>query len=209
MRARIHFLRRDPVDEIEQAALTVVRRATAAPWALEESKLLALWAETHRAPLTAAAAAAVVEAYRTRLESASLGAPFSAAPLADMLHRSSHRAEALDVLDRAIAYAVEHEELLCVPDLFRARGDLLAATDPAAAIAAYREAHARAAATQMTLFMMRAATRLAKLTAGTPMHAEARAWVAGAFGRCPEQASGTPDFVEARAVLAPSRDASG
>ncbi|HSR96652.1 MAG TPA: AAA family ATPase [Kofleriaceae bacterium] len=202
MRARIHFLRRDPPGEVEQAALAIVRRATAAPWALEESKILAQWAESHRAPLTAAAAAAVVDGFRTRLASASLGAPFSAAPIADMLQRSGYRAEAIDVIDRTIAYAIDHEELLCVPDLFRARGDLLAATDPAAAIAAYREAHARAAATQMTLFMMRAATQLAKLTAGAPMYREARAWVADAFGRCAEPTSETPDFVQARAVLA-------
>jgi DNA-binding winged helix-turn-helix (wHTH) protein len=202
MRARIHFLRRDPVGEVEQAALAVVRRATAAPWALHESRILAQWAESHRVPLTMAAATAVVEGFRTRLASASLGAPFVAAPLADMLHRSSYRAEAIDVVDRAIAYAIDHEELLCVPDLFRARGDLLASTDPTAAIAAYREAHARAAATQTTLFMMRAASQLAKLTAGTPMYVEARAWVAEAFGQCAEQASETPDFVEARAVLA-------
>lgn len=202
MRARIHFLRRDPVGEVEQAALAVVRRATASQWTLEESKILAQWAESHRAPLTVAAAAAVVENFRMRLASASLGAPFSAAPIADMLHRSSYRAEALDVIDRAITYAIEHDELLCVPDLFRARGDLLAVTDPAAAIAAYREAHARAAATQMTLFMLRAATQLAKLTSGTPMYAEAHAWVADAFGQCAEPASETPDFVQARAVLA-------
>jgi hypothetical protein len=82
------------------------------------------------------------------------------------------------------------------------RGDLAATRDPAAAIAAYREAHARAADRQMWLFAVRAATRLAQRTAGTPAHGEARAWIADALARCAEPASSVPDFVEARRLAA-------
>jgi DNA-binding winged helix-turn-helix (wHTH) protein len=205
---RIRCLRRDPVSAIEQTARAILRRGTGGYWILDESELLALWAETHRAPLTDAAAAAAIEAFRTRLASASLGAPFLVVPLAEMLHRSGRSAEALDAIERGIEYALAHDEQVCLPDILRMRGDLLAATDPAAATAAYREAYALAAAMDSCLFMMRAATRLARLSDGAPLR-EACAWVGDALARCGEPASDLPDFVEARAVLAQSANRGG
>lgn len=202
MLARVRMFRRDPVAEIERVVLATLHRATAGYWLLRETRILAIWADSHRAPLAAPVAAELVEDYRTRLTLESLGAPLTAVPIADMLQRSGFRAEALDVVDRAIAYALARDEQLCLPDIVRARGDLLATSDPAAAIAAYREAHARAAAKHMWLLAMRAATRLAGLVAGTPAHGDATAWVADALGRCAEPASDAPDLVEARALLA-------
>jgi DNA-binding winged helix-turn-helix (wHTH) protein len=73
----------------------------------------------------------------------------------------------------------------------------------AAAIAAYREANARAVARHMWLFAMRAGTRLAGLAPdGAATRSEARAWIIEALARCAEPASNATDFAEARAVLA-------
>lgn len=160
------------------------------------------WAESHRAPLTAAAAATIADDYRTRLSSSSLGAPLTAVPIADMLRRSGFHAEALDLVDRAIEYAIARDVQVCLPDIFCARGDLVATRDRAAAIAAYREAHARAIAKHMWLFAMRAGTRLAGLGDGAATRSEALGWITEAFARCAEPASNATDFAEARAVLA-------
>ena len=160
------------------------------------------WAESHRAPLTAAAAATIAGDYRTRLSSSSLGAPLTAVPVADMLRRSGFHAEALDVVDRAIEYSIARDVLVCLPDIFCARGDLVAPHDRAAAIAAYREAHDRAAAKQMWLFAIRAGTRLAGLADGAAARSETVAWITEVLARCAEPASNATDFAEARAVLA-------
>jgi len=200
MLTRVQLFRRDPVADIERSAHATADRGTAGYWVLRESKLLVAWAESHRIPLTAASAATIADDYRTRLSSESLGAPLTAVPIADMLARSGFHTEALDVVDRAIAYAVARDVHLCLPDIVRARGDLIAASDPAAAAAAYREAHARATARQMWLFALRAGLRLSKLAAAE--RAEARGWIEEALARCAEPSSSAADFVETRALLA-------
>lgn len=201
MLTRVLMLRRDPVAEIAKAAHATADRGTAGYWVIRESRLLVAWADSHRAPLTAPAAATIVDDYRTRLSYTALGTSLTAVPIADMLTRSGFHAEALDIVDRAIEYAIARDEHVCLPDVFLARGDLLATSDPTAAAAAYREAHARAAATHMWLFAMRAGTRLATL-AGSPERSEARAWVAEALERCAEPGSDATDFVEACALIA-------
>jgi hypothetical protein len=144
--------------------------------------------------------ATIADDYRTRLSYASLGTSLTAVPIADMLARSGFHAEALDVVDRAIEHAIARDEHVCLPDIFRVRGDLLLASDPAAAAGAYREAHARAAAKQMWLFAMRAGLRLSRL--GAPERREARGWIEEALARCAEPGSNATDFVEARGLLA-------
>lgn len=197
---RVHMFRRDPIADIERAAHLTADRGTAGYWVLRESKLLVAWAESHRAPLTAGSAATIADDYRTRLSSSSLGAPLTAVPIADMLARSGFHTDAIDVIDRAIAYAIANDVNLCLPDIVLARGDLVAASDAAAAAATYQEAHARATVRGMWLFAMRAGLRLSKL--GAPERVEARGWIAEALAHCAEPASTATDFVEARAVLA-------
>ena len=72
----------------------------------------------------------------------------------------------------------------------------------AAAIAAYREANARAVARHMWLFAMRAGLRLARLAGGAAERPEALVWITEALARCAEPASNASDFAEARALLA-------
>jgi hypothetical protein len=65
--------------------------------------------------------------------------------------------------------ARENGELIFEPELVRVRGELLEASDPTAAAAAYREAIANAGKTGAHWFALRAAVNLARLeTAAGP-----------------------------------------
>lgn len=193
--ARVVLLRRDPFEQLEQIAVSIVQRATAGFWLLGESRLLVHWAASHRSPTPAADAIAFADTYRARLATETLGATFTAVPLAELLDRSGHTALATEILDAAIAYGLATHEHLVLPDLYRLRGDRLAGSDRTAAIAAYTEGHRIAAANEMWLFALRNAVRLARLGGD-------RALVTAALAACADPQATTPDFVDARAVLA-------
>ena len=187
MLARIHVLLRDPPEVAAAAARVVLERATAGWVVTDECRLIASWAACHTTPLTAEGAATRVAEARSRLARLSLGAPNVAPPTAAALWISGHQAEARTVIEETIAYALDHAELLCLPELLVLRGDY--AADRELATAAYREAHAKAIELGMPLLELRAATALGD-----------RQLVSAARARCGEQA-GSPDFAAADALL--------
>ncbi|HVO26733.1 MAG TPA: AAA family ATPase [Candidatus Margulisiibacteriota bacterium] len=81
--------------------------------------------------------------------------------LAEVLADGGAYAEALATLEDA--FGAMGEEAIWRPDLLRLRGDLLAATDPATAEVAYREAITSAEALGAVALALRAATGLAQL----------------------------------------------
>ena len=181
--ARIHFERRDPVAQIEQAALAVLNRGTAGWVVMYECRLIAAWAAAQRTPITAAAAEVTVSDYRARLAMLSLSAPNVAPVIAGTLWSSGHRTCALDVIELAIEYAEAHHELLYLPDCLRVRGEYRA--DPVSS----RQAYDRALELGMPLVALRAATTLGD-----------RVLISTALERCTEPGE-TPDFIAARAAL--------
>lgn len=160
MLVRVHLLREDPVDVVEAANGIMVRRATAGGWLLDEARVIARWAESHRTPLEPDEVRRLVDSYAARLASVSLGASIVAVPLTTMLHRCGYVAEARVVVDSAIERAQRSHELLYVPELLRVRGDIIAASDADGARASYREAVSLATELEMPWFARRAAARL-------------------------------------------------
>jgi DNA-binding winged helix-turn-helix (wHTH) protein/tetratricopeptide (TPR) repeat protein len=132
MLARILFHDGAPVDVTETAARVVVERATAGWVVMDECRLIVRWAASQHTPLTADEAAHYVAHYRTRLARLSLGAPNVAAPIADMLWRSKFPDEAREVVELAIAYAQEHDELMCMPELLARRAKWATSSAPRA-----------------------------------------------------------------------------
>ena len=83
--------------------------------------------------------------------------------LAEVLDRVGQRTRALDVLGRALAYADEIGERAWLPELHRARGDLVAAADRDEAVRCYARARELAREFGASVLELRAATRLAGL----------------------------------------------
>jgi predicted ATPase/DNA-binding winged helix-turn-helix (wHTH) protein len=118
--------------------------------------------------------------------------------------------EGLAAIDEALARAERGEERWCLPDLLRAKADLLVLRDCPDAVAAAREllrgATELARSQGALLYELRAAMSLARIEGRSPSGADARAALAQILGRFREGFS-TPDLVLARRLL-DSADAS-
>jgi len=106
----------------------------------------------------------------------------------------------LEVADRAIAFAREHEELTLESELLRLRGELLEPTRLAEAEAAYVDALARGIACGAHSFALRAATRLATMWHATPRSANGYDQLTAALGRI-APGTRTAEVIEARTRL--------
>src|SRR5207248_11568921 len=87
--------------------------------------------------------------------------------LIDVLKISGHAAQARQLTDEIIAFAIAHNESVYLPELLRMRGEQRQGTDPAAARRDYREAIERARSAGARSLEQRAMASLAALKAST------------------------------------------
>jgi DNA-binding winged helix-turn-helix (wHTH) protein/tetratricopeptide (TPR) repeat protein len=144
VRARIRYLRRDPLEDVEAEAQQAVRVAAVDLGLHTEASAFELWAEARRASLALAAIRPLLDAWHQRLSEVSTCSTLVALVLVDVLRASGHAAEARRLTDESIAFAVAHDENVYLPELLRVRGEQREDTDPEAAVGDYREAVALA-----------------------------------------------------------------
>jgi len=163
VRARLRYLRRDPLAVVE-AELPQALLASACDVGLHtEARALALWAEAQRGPLPLAAIEPMLDGLRRRVLEVSTSSTLVALVVIDVLRISGHAAEARTITDDFIAFAIARNELAYLPELLRVRGEQRAATDRAAATADYHEAIELARSIGARNFELRAQESLAAL----------------------------------------------
>ncbi|MEO8699266.1 MAG: hypothetical protein ABI867_04455 [Kofleriaceae bacterium] len=159
--ARTHLIRRDPPDTIRAPCLEMLATAGAEVWHSHARSYLAA-ANSHATPLDDTEAGELIAQLHTRLRNA-MGQTVVALPVLDALQRAGRVAQALAIADEMLAFCASHEERIVEPELIRIRGELIEASDRAGAEAAYRTAHANAAAMGAHSFALRAAMNLVEL----------------------------------------------
>lgn len=165
VRARLRYLRRDPLPIAEEEALEAVRVAAPDLGLLTEARAFALWAKARRAPLSLEEIRPLLDDLDRRLNEVSTCSTLVAQVLIDVLRTSGHAAEARRLTGEIISFAVSHDESVFLPELLRIRGEQAEPTDPAAAAKDYREAMELARATGAKSLERRARDSLAALEA--------------------------------------------
>jgi adenylate cyclase len=163
VRARLRFLRRDPLTLIDQEAPEAVQVTSVDLGLNTEARAVALWAQARREPLELGAIQPMLDRLNERLAEVATCSTLVGQVLIDVLLLSGHLAEARKLTDEIIAFAVAHNESVYLPELLRMRGDQAAATDPAKATRDYREAIELARATGARSLELRASDSLAAL----------------------------------------------
>ncbi|HET9930254.1 MAG TPA: hypothetical protein VFQ35_06195, partial [Polyangiaceae bacterium] len=161
VRARLRYLRRDPLPVVEEEALLAVRAAAADLGLLTEANAFALLAEAQRAPLALAAIDPLLLALRQRLAEVATCSTLVALVLIDVLRISGHHEQARALTDEIIAFALAHQENVYLPELLRVRGEQRQSADPDAAARDYRDAIELAQRLGARSFETRAAESLA------------------------------------------------
>ena len=166
VRARLRYLRRDPLPIVEAEAQQAVA-ATALDLGLHtEARAFALWAEARRGPLELAAIQPLLDSLQQRLKEVSTCSTLVAQVLIDVLRLSGHAPQARQLTGEIIGFALAHNESVYLPELLRMRGEQREKAEPAAAKRDYREAIERARATGARSLEQRAQASLAKLEGG-------------------------------------------
>ena len=144
VRARLRYLRRDPLPVIEEEAIHAVHAAALDSGLMLEANAFALLAEAQRTPLTLDASRPALDALRQRMTEVATCSTLVGLVLIDVLQVSGHTAEARALADEVISFAREHNESVYLPELLMTHGDLLVRTDPETAELNYRAAQALA-----------------------------------------------------------------
>ena len=165
VRARLRYLRRDPLAVIEEECPSALSAAALDLGLFTEVSAFALWAKAKRGPLTLAAIEPLLDSLRQRLQQVSTCSTLVAHVLIDVLRISGHVAEARQLTDEIITFATAHNESVYLPELLRIRGEQLEVADPAGAIREYRQAITLARATGARSLERRASDSLAALEA--------------------------------------------
>jgi DNA-binding winged helix-turn-helix (wHTH) protein len=159
VRARVRYLRRDPLPVVEEEAIHAVRAASLDLGLLMEANAFSLLAEAQRAPLKLEAVRPALDALRLRMTEVATCSTLIGLVLVDVLRVSGHAAEARALTDEMIAFAVRNERVF-LPELLLMRGDLSAATGSETAKQDYRAALELAQSLGTRSSEMRATDRL-------------------------------------------------
>jgi DNA-binding winged helix-turn-helix (wHTH) protein len=165
VRARLRYLRRDPLSIIDDEIPEALRAASLDIGLHTEANAVALWAQARRGPLALDAIAPLLDRLEQRLKEIATCSSFVAMVLIDVLRLSGHLAQARKLTDDIITFATAHNERVYLPELIRMRGELREHGDAAAQD--YREAFELARATGAKSLEQRAADSLA-VRAATP-----------------------------------------
>src|SRR3954464_5493798 len=165
VRARLRYLRPHPLPVVETEAQEAVSAAALDLGLHTEARAFALWAEARRGPLALTVIQPLLDALRQRLNEVSTCSTLLAQVLIDVLRISGYAAQAHQLTDEIIAFALAHNESVYLPELLRMRGEQRQGTDPSAASRDYREAIERARSAGARSLEQRAMASLAALTA--------------------------------------------
>jgi tetratricopeptide (TPR) repeat protein len=160
VRARLRYLRRDPLSIIDDEMPQALRAASLDLGLHTEASAVALWAQARRGPLPLDAIEPMLERLEQRLKEVSTCSTLVAMVLIEVLQLSGHLGHARKLTDEIIAFANAHSERVYLPELLRLRGGLR--TDGSAAVD-YREAIELARSTGARSLEHRAAESLAAL----------------------------------------------
>jgi DNA-binding winged helix-turn-helix (wHTH) protein len=165
VRARLRYLRRDPLSIIDDEMPQALRAASLDLGLHTEVSAVALWAQARRGPLTLATIEPMLERLNQRLNEVSTCSTLVAMILIDVLQLSGHLLQARTLADDIIAFATAHSERVYLPELLRMRGGLRESTDASAADD-HRQAIELARSTGARSLERRAADSLAALRRG-------------------------------------------
>jgi hypothetical protein len=146
VRARLRFLRRDPLASFAHEIDEAVSAASVDVGLHTEARVFALWASALAGPLELSAIAPLLDGLYQRLTEVSTCSTLVGLMLIDTLRRSGHATDARKLTDEMIAFGRAHNERVYLPELLRVRGEQREAEDPAAAGGDYHEAIALARA---------------------------------------------------------------
>lgn len=165
VRARLRYLRRDPLPIAEVEAIEAVRVAAPDLGLQTEAKAFALWAKARRAPLSLEEIRPLLDDLNQRLTEVSTCSTLLGQVLIDVLRASGHAAEASRLTGEIISFAISHDESVFLPELLRIRGEQVERTNPAAAAKDYLEALELARTTGAQSLERRAMENLSALQA--------------------------------------------
>jgi len=161
VRARLRYLRRDPLAIAEAEAAEAVRATALDTGMFTEANAFALWTQAQRSPLALAVIEPMLGSLRLRLTEVSTCSTLVALVLIDVLRSSGHTAEARQLTDDIIAFAVAHNERVYLPELLRVRGEQR--DEPESAAQDFREAQELARSTGAGSLEQRATESLAAI----------------------------------------------
>jgi hypothetical protein len=124
VRARLRFLRRDPLPIVEQEAPDAVRAAAVDFGLFTEASAIALWARARQGPLPLAAIEPMLDSLQQRLTQVSTCSTLVGLVLIEVLRISGHIQQARQLSDEIIAFATAHNESVFLPELLRVRAEL-------------------------------------------------------------------------------------
>jgi DNA-binding winged helix-turn-helix (wHTH) protein len=162
VRARLRYLRRDPLAIVDDEMPETLRAAALDLGLYTEASVIALWAQARRGPLPLPTIAPMLERLEQRLKEIATSSTLVAMVLIDVLRLSGHLREARKLADDIIAFATARSERVYLPELVRMRGELRESPDASAADD-YREAIELARSSGARSLEQRAADSLAAL----------------------------------------------
>jgi hypothetical protein len=124
VRARVRYLRRDPLDLIEQAARDALSAAALDLGLHTEASAFALWAREQHSPLPLSEIEPMLSHLRQRLQEVATCSTLVGHVLIDVLRCSGHDIEARALTDQIIDFAKAHNEVVYLPELLRLRAEL-------------------------------------------------------------------------------------
>jgi hypothetical protein len=193
---RVLMYQRAPLAELQAALDVLERHASAGPQLTFEASAFRLYIEGLRTPLTSAQADELAVGFRDRM--ATIPGSIGVLSLAAVAALSTdHPALACTLAKETLDFVETSGERMYTPMLRCNYGDLLAATDPAAALLAYRRAHADALAQEAVALALFASLRIVRAT-NAP---DDRAALASELAQI-KDSDELLDVVEARSLLA-------
>jgi tetratricopeptide (TPR) repeat protein len=140
VRARLCYLRRDPLPVIEEAAHSAMQAAALDIGLFTEANAISLWAQAQHQPLELSAIEPLLRSLRQRLQEVSTCSTLVGLALIETLRTSGHASEALQLTDEMVEFASSHNESVYLPELLRLRAEQIEQSDAPAAIQAYQRA---------------------------------------------------------------------
>lgn len=162
VRARLRYLRRDPLAVIEAELPALLQSAAVDLGLMTEAKAFAMWAKVQRGPVALAELQPLLDDLRERMNAVSTCSTLVGLVLVDALRHCGHEAAARDLTDEVIAFARSRHERVYLPELLRQRSELRQPSDPEGATSDLHEALNLAKAMGALSLERRAALSLAK-----------------------------------------------
>jgi hypothetical protein len=163
VRARLRYLRSDPLAMVEADAQAAMQAAALDLGLHTEACAFGLWTRAQHRPLELSEIEPMLSSLRQRLQEVSTCSTLVGHVLIHVLSSSGHHAEAAQLTDEIIAFAKAHNESVYLPELLRTRGEQLSKSDPRAAEQDFHQAIELARASGARSLELRASASLATL----------------------------------------------